>query len=471
MSTAAPSRSAWIMTIRRFAEVAWTRHGPTRYVSVSLTPILVALLVPGWWWALCCLGALVGVVIDLQAQAAFNRLAAHAEDMDDAALARAVKRHIHSLASITAAYVAPYALLAFAPQPASVIGLLFCAGAGLVCATLHVMTRTMIFYTVPVVILGLMLNAFTLASGINAFILAMMAGLLGVNAVVAARGGARSFGDLIGARLKAEEAAQELERRVEERTAQLAVATRRAQAANKAKSMFLANMSHELRTPLNAVIGYSEIIEEDIESGDTVTSAADLAKIRGSATHLLALINEILDLSRIESGKLNLNPTQFDIGALLRGAMDTIKPTTVKNRTTCQVILAPGIGVMTADETRVRQCVLNLLSNAAKLTQGGVIALDMRPCRIGRVRGVAISVKDTGPGISAENQARLFKPFTQIDNTKTRAHDGAGLGLVITRRLAQAMGGDVQVSSKLGHGATFTLYLPLDAARVRPVAA
>ena len=471
MSKAAPSRGAWIMTIQRFAEVAWTRHGPTRYVSVALTPILVALLVPGWWWALCSLGALVGVVIDLQAQAAFGRLAERAESMDDAGLERAVQQHVHSLAAITGAYVAPYVLLAFAPQPAPVIGILFCAGAALVCATLHVMTRTMIFYTVPLVIVGLMLNAFTLAAGVNAFIVAAMAGLMGLNAVVAARGGARSFGDLIGARLNAEEAAQELERRVEERTAQLAVATKRAQAANKAKSMFLANMSHELRTPLNAVIGYSEIIEEDLESGDTATSSGDLAKIRGSATHLLALINEILDLSRIKSGKLDLNPAPFDIGALLRGAMDAVRPTAVKNRTTCQVNLAPGIGVMNADETRVRQCVLNLLSNAAKLTQGGVIALDMRPCRIGRVRGVAISVKDTGPGISAENQVRLFKPFTQIDNTKTRAHDGAGLGLVITRRLAQAMGGDVQVSSKLGHGATFTLYLPLDAAQSAPAVA
>lgn len=471
MSKAAPSRGAWILTIRRFVEVAWTGHGPTRYVSVALTPILVALLVPGWWWALCCLGALVGVVIDIQAQAAFARTAERAESLDDAGLDRAMKQHVHSLAAMTSAYVAPYVALAFAPQPAPVIGLLFCAGAALICATLHVMTRTMIFYTLPLVIAGLVFNAFALATGVNAFILAVTAGIVGLNAIVAARGGARSFGDLIGARLNAEEAAQELERRVEERTAQLAVATKRAQAANKAKSMFLANMSHELRTPLNAVIGYSEIIEEDIESGDTATCAGDLARIRGSAAHLLALINEILDLSRIESGKLDLNPALFDLGALLRGAMDTVRPAAAKNRSTCQVNLAPGIGIMNADETRVRQCVLNLLSNAAKFTQGGVIALDMRPCRVGRVRGVAISVKDTGPGISAENQVRLFRPFTQIDNTKTRTHDGAGLGLVITRRLAQAMGGDVQVSSKLGHGATFTLYLPLDATRATPAAA
>ena len=226
-----------------------------------------------------------------------------------------------------------------------------------------------------------------------------------------------------------------------------------------------------MRTPLNAVIGYSEIIEEDLESGDTSASAADLAKIRGSATHLLTLISEILDLSRIESGRLELKPRSFDLPSLLRASLDTVKPTAAKQRTTCQVSLAPTVGLMVSDETRVRQCVLNLLSNAAKFTHNGVIALDMRECRIGAARGVAISVQDTGPGISAENQARLFRPFSQIDSTKTRAHDGAGLGLVITRRLARAMGGDVQVSSKLGEGSTFTLYLPLDITSATPVQA
>lgn len=472
MTTAAPSRRTWIMTIRRFAEVAWTRHGPTRYASVALTPILVAFLVPGWWWAACSFGAIVGVIIDLRTQGAFNRLSQQVETLDDGAIHKAVRGHIISLAMITAAYVAPYAVLAFAPQPAPVIGILFCAGAALICATLHVMTRTMIFYTVPVILVGLMLNAFMLADNLlNALILTAMGGMMGLNAIVAARGGARSFGDLIGARLKAEEAAEDMERRVEERTAQLAIATKRAQAANKAKSMFLANMSHELRTPLNAVIGYSEIIEEDLESGDTSASAADLGKIRGAATHLLTLINEILDLSRIESGKLELKAAIFDLPSLVRSALDTVKPTISKNRSTCQINIAPGIAIMRSDETRVRQCVLNLLSNAAKFTQSGVVALDLRACRIGQARGVAISVKDTGPGISAEQQARLFQPFMQIDNTKTRVHDGAGLGLVITRRLARAMGGDVQVSSKLGHGSTFTLYLPLQMPAAAPAAA
>lgn len=469
MSSPETSRRIWTMTIRRFAEVAWSHHGPLRYISVCLTPILVALLVPGYWWAACSVGAIIGVAIDIRTQGAFARLSEQLDHMDDAALQAAIGKYVWALAGITAAYILPYAALAFAPQPAPVIGLLFGAGGALICATLHVMTRTMIFYTIPSVILAMVLNAVALSGGVNAAILGIMAALFGANAIIAARSGAKSFGELIKSRLTAEEAAKDLERRVSERTAQLAVATKRAQAANKAKSMFLANMSHELRTPLNAVIGYSEIIEEDLDSGDTSSSAADLGKIRGSATHLLTLINEILDLSRIESGKLELKPGQFDIEALLRGALDTVKPTAAKNRTLCQLNVAGSVGAMFSDETRVRQCVLNLLSNAAKFTQNGVIALDMRACRIGRVRGVAISIKDTGPGISAENQLRLFRPFMQIDSTQTRAHDGAGLGLVITRRLARAMGGDVQVSSKLGQGSTFTLYLPLDMSQAAPV--
>ncbi|MBC7770744.1 MAG: hypothetical protein H7124_18320 [Phycisphaerales bacterium] len=462
---AEPSRRTWEMTIRRFAEVAWTRHGPTRYTSVALTPVLVALLTPGFWWVPCAIGAALGVIVDLRTQKAFFRLSEEADKLDAAQLRSAVGRYVLALAGITAAYVLPYSALAFAPQPAPVIGLLFCAGAGLICATLHVMTRTMIFYTVPAILIGLMLNAAAFGEGITALVLAAMGGLLGFNAIVAARAGATSFGALIQARLNAEEAAEELERRVHERTAQLSVATRRAQAANRAKSVFLANMSHELRTPLNAVIGYSEIIEEDLASGETNESAADLGKIRGAAGHLLTLINEVLDLSRIEAGKLDLRPTEFDIAAVLRGALDTVRPMASKKRTACQINFAPDLGPMVADETRVRQCVLNLLSNAAKFTEDGVIALDLRPCRIGSAKGVAISVRDTGKGISEEDLARLFQPFVQVDVTKTRAHDGAGLGLVITRRLARAMGGDVQASSKLGQGSTFTLYLPVNAAR------
>ncbi|WP_395644636.1 sensor histidine kinase [Terricaulis sp.] len=470
MSEDQKSRRTWTLTIRRFVEVAWTRHGPTRYASVVVVPVLVALAVPGFWWTPCAVGAALGIAVDQWSRASFFRLAQGLDNLDERALKRVMSRQIAVLAVITAVYVAPYGLLALAPQPGPTIGLVFCAGAAVVCASLHVMTRTMIFYTAPAIILSLMATGAAMTGGWPAVMTAILAGTVGVNAIVTARAGASSFADLIAERLRAEEAAETLERRVEERTAQLEVATRRAQAANKAKSMFLANMSHELRTPLNAIIGYSEIVEEDIEAGMLDTSTADLSKIRGAAGHLLALINEVLDLSRIEAGKLELKSAEFGIAPLLRETLDTIRPMAAKNRTTTQLTLGPGVERVFADETRVRQCVLNLLSNAAKFTHGGTITLEARACRIGVDAGVAVTVRDTGKGIAPENLAKLFQPFVQVDNTKTRAHDGAGLGLVITRRLARAMGGEVQASSVLGRGSQFTLFLPAHAKTARAAA-
>jgi signal transduction histidine kinase len=471
MEASERSRRIWVLTIRRFAEMAWARHGTTRYISVALTPAIVAFAAPGWWWLLCACFTLAAVVVDRRVHLFFDRVCPDLDRYNEAELKSLVRREIAALSAITTLYILPYALLAFAPDPGPLLGLVFCAGAAVVCATLHVMTRNMILFTIPPIAVGLAANAAALGEGAISYLAAALAGLVAVNAVVAARGGAASFRDLIVSRLIAEDAAAELERRVEDRTAQLAVATRRAEAANRAKSMFLANMSHELRTPLNAVIGYAEIVEEDLHSGETATSAADLGKIRAAANHLLNLINEVLDLSRIEAGRLELRCEGFDLAALLRGALDTIRPLAAKQRTT--LVFNPGPGAdasIRGDETRVRQCVLNLLSNAAKFTSNGVIAVDLRACRIGSSPGVAISVKDTGAGIGAEHLARLFQPFVQADNTKTRAHDGAGLGLVITRRLARAMGGDVQVSSKLGEGSTFTLYLPSNAMAARAAA-
>lgn len=470
LSAEAQSRRTWTLTIRRFVEVAWTRHGPTRYVSVVTVPILVALAVPGFWWTACAAGAAVGIVIDLWSRASFFRLAESLDDLDERALKGVIGRQVAVLSLITAAYVLPYGLLALAPQPGPTIGLIFCAGAAVVCASLHVMTRTMILYTSPAIILSLMATGAAMTGGWPGLMTAILAGTVGVNAIVTARAGASSFADLIAERLRAERAAETLERRVEERTAQLEIATKRAQAANRAKSMFLANMSHELRTPLNAIIGYSEIVEEDIEAGALDSSAADLGKIRSAAGHLLSLINEVLDLSRIEAGKLDLKSVSFAIGPLLRETLDTIRPMASKNRTTTQLLVSPGVESVFADEIRVRQCVLNLLSNAAKFTHEGTITLEARVCRIAAEPGVAITVRDTGKGISPENLAKLFQPFVQVDNTKTRSHDGAGLGLVITRRLARAMGGEVQAASQQGRGSQFTLFLPAQAKATRAAA-
>ena len=458
MGATSENRRIWVMTIRRFVELAWAGHGLTRYASVAVVPLLVAFMVPGLWWVPCAIGGAIGLTADHFAQRAFTRLSARLDGLDDKALRGVFAGHTFVLALITAAYVTPYAVLAFAPQPGPLIGIMFSAGALMICTSLHIMTPRMIFFTSPPIILALVANGYALG-GENALLGAALAALLGGNAIVMARANAGSFRDLMQARLKAEQAAEELELRVEERTAQLAIATRRAQAANRAKSIFLANMSHELRTPLNAVIGYAEIVQEDLESGETERSSADLGRIRNAANHLLAMITEVLDFSRIEAGKMELVPEDFDLAVLLNAAADDARLVAEKQNSRVSVKVAPTVASIHADQTRVRQCVLNLMSNAAKFTHDGEIMVEAGPCRIDGEPGVAIVVRDTGKGIAPDDLKRLFQPFVQVDNTKTRTHDGAGLGLVITRRLARAMGGNVVAESEPGKGSTFTLYL------------
>jgi len=459
------------LTIRRFAEIAWTQHWLARYGSLAIAPVAVALTVPGNWWMVCVAFTLVGIAIDRHSSRAFRTRIASMNVLGGKALRAVLRRYVTALALITACYSTPYALLSLAPHPGPILGLIFCSGAALVCASMHVMTRSMIFYSAPILLIGLAVNGLAAAGNEQAPLVAFLAVLIGANAIIMARAGARNFAELVAARARAEVAAEELEERVRERTAQLEEATHRAQAANNAKTVFLANMSHELRTPLNAVIGYAELVEEEIAEGRTEQCVADLAKIRASARHLLAMINEVLDFSRIEAGRLELMPSAFDLSALLASAVDTVRPIAAKNDTECSVSIEEGIGVVTADETRVRQCVLNLLSNAAKFTEGGRVSLVAERCTYAGAPAVAISVYDTGRGISREDLSRLFQPFVQADASATRKHDGAGLGLVITRRLARAMGGDVVAESELGEGSTFTLYLPIRAVEAQRAAA
>lgn len=235
----------------------------------------------------------------------------------------------------------------------------------------------------------------------------------------------------------------------------------KAEDANRTKSSFLANVSHELRTPLNAIIGYSELLREEAEDLGSVEFASDVDKINSSGQHLLSLINDILDLSKIEAGKMELNFEYFPFRSLLNDVVETIKPLMKANNNTLQTVCAGDINEIYSDSKGLKQILLNLLGNAGKFTKQGTISLIInKEIRSGQP-WMEISIKDNGIGMTEDQIARLFQAFSQVDPATTTKYGGTGLGLAISRRICQMMGGEIQVSSKLEHGSTFTMRLPI----------
>ena len=243
-----------------------------------------------------------------------------------------------------------------------------------------------------------------------------------------------------------------------------------AEEASKAKSTFLANMSHELRTPLNAIIGYSEILIEDAEEFGQDEFVPDLNKIRTSGKHLLILINDVLDLSKIEAGKMDLYLENFAVTDLISNVTNTINPLVRQNNNILVVNIPADIGLIYADLTKVRQVLFNLLSNATKFTQQGQITLRVSrqmhqtEDENGLTEFLYFEIEDTGIGMTDEQMQKLFQPFTQADSSTTRKFGGTGLGLAISKHFCQMMGGDIQVASKFEQGSTFTVRLPVSMA-------
>jgi signal transduction histidine kinase/CheY-like chemotaxis protein len=253
-------------------------------------------------------------------------------------------------------------------------------------------------------------------------------------------------------------------RRAEE---EVAKAKEASEMANRTKSLFLANMSHELRTPLNAIVGYSEMLQEEATDRELDSFCADLEKITVSGKHLLALINDILDLSKIEAGKMELYLETFELKALIDDVAATIKPMVENNSNKLHIERAGDLGAMRADQVKVRQALFNLLSNAAKFTHDGSITLNASREMMDDAEWIVFRVTDTGIGLSPDKIVRLFQDFTQADASTTRKFGGTGLGLALTRRFCQMMGGDVTVSSVPGQGSTFTIKLPAIVHEVR----
>jgi len=240
---------------------------------------------------------------------------------------------------------------------------------------------------------------------------------------------------------------------IEEKGRQLALASQH-------KSQFLANMSHELRTPLNAIIGLTEMLFSNAERFGTEKAAEPLRRVHRAGTHLLALINQVLDLSKIEAGKLDVAPERINLAGLIDDVVGTARQLAEQNNNRLSVRVPERLGSLTVDPTRLRQILLNLLSNACKFTKAGEVTLSAERVTEGAHGWVTFAVADTGIGMTAEQQERLFEDFSQADTSTARRYGGTGLGLAITRRLARMMGGDVTVESALGKGATFVLRLP-----------
>ena len=272
-----------------------------------------------------------------------------------------------------------------------------------------------------------------------------------------------------------EESNRTLELKVSERTRELAHMTelaeearQQAEGANRTKSAFLASMSHELRTPLAAIIGFSELLLTDAQAEGRAEAADDLQRIMDSAKHLLGLINEILDLSKIEAQKMELHLERFEVANLLREVGNTLTPLVKKRGNQLVITTAPDLGSIQADLTKLKQCLLNLLSNASKFTEDGTIRLHVERFLRDGVGFIRFAVSDTGIGMTPEQLGRLFQAFQQADSATSRKYGGTGLGLVITKKFCELMGGSVGVTSEQGKGSTFTLELPAEVRKPEP---
>lgn len=262
---------------------------------------------------------------------------------------------------------------------------------------------------------------------------------------------------------------EQLEAMVADRTRELHKAKDRAERASHAKTDFLASMSHELRTPLNAVIGYSEILLEEAEENGMEAATVDIERIRTAGKHILALINDILDLTKIEAGKMEISVERASIADLIEDAVTVCRRLIDDNGNTCTVEYAGAVPELDTDVTKLRQALINLIGNAAKFTRSGRITVTVRSMQRDSSDWIEIAVADTGIGIAEKHHENIFDEFQRGDSNVARHHGGTGLGLALSCRLMRLLGGDISLQSAAGSGSVFTISLPARAETQIPV--
>ena len=347
---------------------------------------------------------------------------------------------------LTTLYTIPSLALMFFPGAGPAVGLILTTIVLLNVAGQHIYKVSMPFITIGTPAIALFGNILALTGHDNMILACTISSIFLVQTLSIATAGARSYGSLIDTRRSAEEES---------------VARQSADEANLAKSQFLANMSHELRTPLNAIIGYSEMMQEDAVDDGRSHDVEDHKRIISAGKRLLVNINEILDFSKIEAGRMDTEMGEFDLTDMVDGTVDTIRPLLANKDVTVTVSMPDTLPLAWSDQHKLEQCLLNLLSNAAKFTRQGHIDIVGSITKTDDKLGFVIDVRDTGIGLNDEQMSRLFTPFTQADESFTREYGGTGLGLVITKRLIELLGGSISVVSQHGEGSVFSLHFPI----------